>query len=288
VTRPVVNPVIVNPVAVPKYQEPEVKNVKYSSPIKGLDDDDNRPYRSTGDLGGDEGYTPLILACKDGALPQVQDMLKKGEDCNSRTSEGRTALWYAAKGNHTHVVSALLNVWADVTTLDREGNSASDVTINSAIQRAINERRKLKSLFPKPENRKLAFMMSAHPRLADPIGFAKKQAEIAAEKAKKDFEMAQQAVQPGENPVSNSNSQPGESKAEFSVGEQSQQATDAKRTALTDSNTSTPTTSTTIVPQQVSNVNTYVAPVSSLMLLEPKTDRMNILNNIFQFMGRYG
>jgi hypothetical protein len=262
-----------------------------SKEVRGLDDDDAFSYRSTGDLSGDEGYTPLILACKDGAVDRVQAMINSGADVNSRTSEGRTALWYAAKGNHVNVVTALLNAWADVKTLDREGNSAADVTMSTPIRRAIEERRRLKSLHPSSENRRLAFLMSSHPRLADPAGFAKKQ---AAEKQAAELVAQQQQRMEQPGLTADSSSQPatsGESKqsdqnSSFSAPQAAMNpaaivASEGKRAGVS-------------VPGGVSSAeiqaasNAYVAPASTLMTLEPKEDRLRILQHIFQYMGRYG
>ncbi|XP_053917614.1 kinase D-interacting substrate of 220 kDa isoform X5 [Cuculus canorus] len=55
------------------------------------------------------GQTPLMLAAEQGNLEIVQELLKKGANCNLEDADNWTALISAAKEGHTAVVAELLN-----------------------------------------------------------------------------------------------------------------------------------------------------------------------------------
>ena len=54
------------------------------------------------------GYTPLLIASRDGDAPMIEMLLASGADANSATTNGTTALMLASAAGHVDAVKALL------------------------------------------------------------------------------------------------------------------------------------------------------------------------------------
>ena len=54
------------------------------------------------------GYTPLLIASRDGDAPMIETLLASGADANSATTNGTTALMLASAAGHVDAVKALL------------------------------------------------------------------------------------------------------------------------------------------------------------------------------------
>ncbi len=62
----------------------------------------------------DNAINELMLACADGDLSRVNELLNFGADVNKTSLDGSTALMYASRNNHLHVVRALVNAGAKI------------------------------------------------------------------------------------------------------------------------------------------------------------------------------
>jgi len=70
----------------------------------------------------------LLQAAGNGALAQVQALLKAGASADATDGSGRTALTWAAKGDHVAVARALIAAGADPDPQDDQRNNALLVT----------------------------------------------------------------------------------------------------------------------------------------------------------------
>ncbi|XP_048246507.1 kinase D-interacting substrate of 220 kDa B-like [Haliotis rufescens] len=79
---------------------------------------------SNADEGDSLINTPLIVACKDGELKRVRDILNQNsEDINKRGEDGLTAVVWAARKGHREVVELLVGNEADLGRVDCLGNN---------------------------------------------------------------------------------------------------------------------------------------------------------------------
>lgn len=70
----------------------------------------------------------LLQAAEKGDLAQLEALLKAGASANAQDSTGRTALTWAAKGDHVAVARALIAARADPDPQDEQSNNALLVT----------------------------------------------------------------------------------------------------------------------------------------------------------------
>ena len=70
----------------------------------------------------DPDLTPLMLASMFGHTTIVE-LLANGNDLEKKDSRGRTALWWAVRVNHHHIVGQLLDKGASVNSADNEGGT---------------------------------------------------------------------------------------------------------------------------------------------------------------------
>jgi ankyrin repeat protein len=73
---------------------------------------------------GNNGYTPLMIAAKNGHIDIVDLMINTGVDVNTQASDGKTALFLAAQNGHSNVVRRLLmvkNIYLNI--LDQFGHT---------------------------------------------------------------------------------------------------------------------------------------------------------------------
>ncbi len=62
----------------------------------------------------DNAINELMLACADGDLSRVNELLNFGADVNKTSLDGSTALMYASRNNHLHGVRAGVNAGAKI------------------------------------------------------------------------------------------------------------------------------------------------------------------------------
>lgn len=62
----------------------------------------------------DNAINEFMLACADGNLGRVNELLSFGADVNKTSLDGSTALMYASRNNHLKVVQALVNAGAKI------------------------------------------------------------------------------------------------------------------------------------------------------------------------------
>ncbi|CAI5769535.1 kinase D-interacting substrate of 220 kDa isoform X3 [Podarcis lilfordi] len=72
----------------------------------------------------ENGQTPLMLAAEQGNLEIVQELIKKGANCNLEDADNWTALISAAKEGHAAIVSELLNCNVNMEHRDMGGWNA--------------------------------------------------------------------------------------------------------------------------------------------------------------------
>lgn len=78
-----------------------------------------------GDVVDEEGVSALMMAASEGGAEACEVLLKGGALVNhAERLNGRTALMFAAQGNHLEAVKTLLAAKADTTKVDSEGNTA--------------------------------------------------------------------------------------------------------------------------------------------------------------------
>jgi ankyrin repeat protein len=68
------------------------------------------------------------------AIEVIELLLSRGARIDDRDDRGRTALMMAAELGHDEVVDALLGHGADVSLVDNEGNSASELASTDALR----------------------------------------------------------------------------------------------------------------------------------------------------------
>jgi uncharacterized protein len=78
--------------------------------------------RATTRLGG---YTPLLMASKNGDAAMVDVLLSNGADANDKTTTGVTPLMFAAASGHADAVEALLDKGADVNAKESAKNETA-------------------------------------------------------------------------------------------------------------------------------------------------------------------
>jgi hypothetical protein len=91
-----------------------------------------------GSAGKTVGYQIFLEACILGRLKIVKLMTERGwVDVNARSARGRTALHYAARSGRLAVVERLIEVGADVSAKDDDGNSVLHVLQRLYPSRAL-------------------------------------------------------------------------------------------------------------------------------------------------------
>jgi len=65
------------------------------------------------------GYTPLLIASRNGQTAVVEALLSAGADANQATANGATALMLASQGGNASAVNALINRGADVNAKEK-------------------------------------------------------------------------------------------------------------------------------------------------------------------------
>src|SRR5438128_6854441 len=72
------------------------------------------------------GYTPLLIASRDGDAPMIETLLASGADANSATTNGTTALMLASAAGHVHPVQAPL---ANNANINAKGAGTGEAAI---------------------------------------------------------------------------------------------------------------------------------------------------------------
>lgn len=86
---------------------------------------------------GEDGWTALLYASKDGSAAVMQTLLDGGADINAKcdcplwNDGGWTALMIAIDGRYTEIVEALLSKGADVSIKNHDGQSALSLAIKN-------------------------------------------------------------------------------------------------------------------------------------------------------------
>src|SRR5262245_22922795 len=80
------------------------------------------------------GYTPLLLAAKEGFAAVMDPLIKAGADVNARTGNGTTSLMFAAASGHLDAVTTLLDRGAAVNAVE------STRGLNAAMFAAASDR----------------------------------------------------------------------------------------------------------------------------------------------------
>ena len=78
------------------------------------------------DLQDDEGCSPLLIACQEGHVQAVLDLLSAGAKADLQDNYGASALFMASQAGHVDIVRALLCERPQVSDAC-SGNSLSDV-----------------------------------------------------------------------------------------------------------------------------------------------------------------
>src|SRR5262245_2755205 len=89
------------------------------------------------------GYSPLLLAAKEGYAAVMEPLIKAGADVNARTSNGTTPLMFAAASGHTDAVTVLLDCGANVNAVE------STRGLNAAMFAAASDRAAVVELLAK-------------------------------------------------------------------------------------------------------------------------------------------
>jgi len=79
-------------------------------------------------LVGDDGFSPLILACETGNIELVKQLIENGADINL-IGDGTTPLIQAVVSGDENMVELLLQWGAKASILDHNGNSATSVAL---------------------------------------------------------------------------------------------------------------------------------------------------------------
>ena len=86
---------------------------------------------------GEAGYTPLMLATRNGAEAVVQALIGKGADVNARNSGGVTALMIAAADGNAAMVELLVRAGADRRARSERGDTALSIARTRGDERVI-------------------------------------------------------------------------------------------------------------------------------------------------------
>lgn len=106
-----------------------------------------------------EGYTPLIIAAKEGYLDIVQVLISSGADIEAAEETGMTSLMAAAREGHVEIVRVLLDAGAKWNTTTVAGITALDIAEhfeNAEIIELLEERAgiiKLRAILTKLQGR---------------------------------------------------------------------------------------------------------------------------------------
>eukprot|EP00941_MAST-03F_sp_MAST-3F-sp1_P005468 g5468.t1 len=73
------------------------------------------------------GFTPLMLACQNGATEVARFLISKGANVNIRDKRGYTALLLAAQNGEAELMQVLLYAGADKTVMDERGRDAKKI-----------------------------------------------------------------------------------------------------------------------------------------------------------------
>lgn len=86
------------------------------------------------------GYTPFLIAAKQGNVELLQMLMDKGADTNCREAEGYTPLMLAAQAQQTKAVEFIVNtIKTDVNQLNNKGYTALSGCIDKKTPRKIYE-----------------------------------------------------------------------------------------------------------------------------------------------------
>ena len=89
------------------------------------------------DLDESMNVTPLMIAAAANFDAGVQELLARGASIESKTNEGRTALWYAAAFHARKTLKRLIAAGADVNVADLRGNTPLGLAIYCPSQPRI-------------------------------------------------------------------------------------------------------------------------------------------------------
>jgi ankyrin repeat protein len=91
----------------------------------------------------DEGYTPLIVACKNNHISIVRSLLRFGSNVNVEDNFGRNALWYACEGGYHEIVRELIECGSSCknicSALVKAVESASSLSCELTASRVLAE-----------------------------------------------------------------------------------------------------------------------------------------------------
>ncbi|MEW5756128.1 MAG: ankyrin repeat domain-containing protein [Pseudomonadota bacterium] len=68
--------------------------------------------------------TPLMHACRHGALEIARELIEAGAELNQRNADGNTALWLACYANYVEIIRLLIAAGADLNNQNDNGATA--------------------------------------------------------------------------------------------------------------------------------------------------------------------
>lgn len=87
-----------------------------------------------------DGYTPFLLACCSGELDTIQYMIRElGTYIEEENGGGCTALFMAAAGGYTELVSYLLSQGSNPNKVDKHGRKPIDIAKNKEVSTILQE-----------------------------------------------------------------------------------------------------------------------------------------------------
>ena len=85
------------------------------------------------------GYTPLLIASRNGDAAMVDALLAGGADPNNATANGTTALMLAAADGRNDAVKVLLAKGADVNAVSPKGELYVADSVNAYLQKYVRK-----------------------------------------------------------------------------------------------------------------------------------------------------
>lgn len=98
----------------------------------------------------ENGMTPLMKACAEGAAAEVAALIAAGADLAIRNADGNTALWIACVGDHLHIIDALVDAGIALDSANDNGATAL-MYAASAGKAGVVEKLLARGADPRPE-----------------------------------------------------------------------------------------------------------------------------------------